>query len=46
MSVIIIGLSIFSVAIAMFVILDMDTPYGGLFGIPSDAMRKALADMM
>ena len=35
-----------SVAIAVFVILDMDEPYGGLFGVPSTAMRNALADMM
>jgi hypothetical protein len=46
MSVIVIGLSILSVAVAMFVILDMDIPYGGLFGIPSQSMRAALADMM
>lgn len=35
-----------SIAIAVFVILDMDEPYGGLFGVPSTAMRNALADMM
>jgi hypothetical protein len=46
MSIIVIGLSILSVAVAMFVILDMDIPYGGLFGIPSTSMRAALADMM
>ena len=46
MSVIVIGLSIVSVALAMFLILDMDMPYGGLFGIPSTSMRAALADMM
>jgi len=46
MSLIVIGLSIVSVATAMFVILDLDTPYGGLFGIPSTSMRAALADMM
>jgi hypothetical protein len=35
-----------SIAIAVFVILDMDEPYGGLFAAPSTAMRNALADMM
>jgi hypothetical protein len=35
-----------SITIAIFVILDMDEPYGGLFGVPSTAMRNALADMM
>jgi hypothetical protein len=34
-----------SITIAVFVILDMDEPYGGLFGVPSTAMRNALADM-
>ena len=42
----IIGLCILSVTAAVFVILDMDQPYGGLFGIPSTSMRDALADMM
>jgi hypothetical protein len=45
-SVIVIGLSAVSITAAMFVILDLDMPYGGLFGIPSSAMRHALADMM
>ena len=35
-----------SITIAVLVILDMDEPYGGLFGVPSTAMRNALADMM
>ena len=39
-------LSALSIAIAVFVILDMDEPYGGLFGVPSTAMRNALTDMM
>jgi len=30
----------------MFVILDLDLPYGGLFGISSTSMRNALADML
>ena len=45
-SIIVIGLSAISISAAMFVVLDLDTPYGGLFGIPSTAMRHALADMM
>jgi hypothetical protein len=45
MSVIVIGLCAVSVSIAVFVILDMDDPYGGLFGIPSTSMRNALVDM-
>jgi hypothetical protein len=45
MSVIVIALCAISVSIAVFVILDMDDPYGGLFGIPSTAMRNTLADM-
>jgi phospholipase/lecithinase/hemolysin len=35
-----------SLCAAVFVILDMDRPYEGLFGIPSTSMRNALADMM
>jgi hypothetical protein len=43
---IVIALSAISVTAAVFVILDLDLPYGGLFGIPSASMRNALADMM
>ena len=39
-------LAALSIAIAVFVILDMDEPYGGLFGVPSTTMRNALDDMM
>lgn len=46
MSVIVMGLCAACVAIALFVILDLDVPYGGWFGVPSTAMRNALADMM
>jgi hypothetical protein len=42
----VIGLCAISVTVAVFVILDMDEPYGGLFGVPSDSMRNALADML
>ena len=40
------GLCALAIAIDVFVILDMDQPYGGLFGIPSTAMRDAFADML
>ena len=45
LTVIIVGLSALSITIAVAVISDMDQPYGGIFGIPSDSMRNALADM-
>jgi hypothetical protein len=35
-----------SVSTAIFVIHALDAPYGGFFGVPSDSMRNALADMM
>ena len=35
-----------SITVSVFVILDMDKPYGGLFGVPSTSMRNTLADMM
>ena len=38
--------ALFALSIAVFVILDMDEPYGGLFGVPSTSMRNAPADMM
>jgi len=41
-----IGIGIVSVTSVMFVILDLDLPYGGLFGISSTSMRLALADML
>jgi hypothetical protein len=46
LAVTVIGIAIVSVASVMFVILDLDLPYGGLFGIPSTSMRLALADML
>jgi len=42
----VIALCALSVSVIVFVILDMDEPYGGLFGVPSASMRNALADMM
>jgi hypothetical protein len=43
---VVIAIAIVSVTSVMFVILDLDLPYGGLFGIPSHSMRLALADML
>ena len=43
---IVIALSAVSITVAVFVIIDLDLPYGGLFGIPSTSMRHALDDMM
>ena len=42
---IVIGIGVISIASVMFVIVDLDLPYGGVFGIPSTSMRNALADM-
>jgi hypothetical protein len=46
MSLTVIGLCALSLSAAVYVILDMDRPYEGLFGIPSTSMRNALADIM
>ena len=46
LNVIVIVMCAVSVSSAIFVIHDLDVPYGGLFGVPSDSMRHALADMM
>jgi hypothetical protein len=46
MVVTVIALCALSITVIVFVILDLDEPYGGLFGIPSASMRNALADMM
>ena len=46
LAVIIIGLCALSVSSAVFVIRDLEVPYGGVFGVPSNSMRNALADMM
>jgi len=42
----VIAIAIVSVTSVMFVILDLDLPYGGLFGVSSHTMRLALADML
>jgi hypothetical protein len=34
-----------TIASAIFVILDMDTPFGGLFSVSSQPMRDALAQL-
>jgi hypothetical protein len=41
----VVALCALSITVAVFVILDMDEPYGGLFGVPSASMRNALDDM-
>jgi len=46
LNVIVILMCAVSVSSAIFVIHDLDLPYGGLFGVPSDSMRRALADIM
>ena len=45
-TVIVVVLSVTSIVSAVFVIQDLDMPYGGLFGIPSTSMRNALDDML
>jgi hypothetical protein len=42
----VVALCALSITVVVFVILDMDEPYGGLFGVPSTSMRNALADMV
>jgi hypothetical protein len=46
LAVIILGLCALSVSSAIFIIRDLEVPYGGIFGVPSDSMRNALADML
>ena len=46
LNVIVIVMCAVSVSSAIFVIHDLDIPYGGLFGVPSDPMRHALVDMV
>jgi hypothetical protein len=42
---IVLAIGVVAVASVMFVIIDLETPYSGIFGITSHAMREALADM-
>lgn len=44
-SAIVLAISAVAVASVMFVIIDLNVVYGGIFGITSSAMRDALADM-
>ena len=46
MVIIALALCALSLTSAMFVILDLDLPYGGLFGISSQSMRDALHAMI
>jgi len=46
LNVIVIVMCAVSVSSAIFIIRDLDLPYGGWFGVPSDSMRNALKDMM
>jgi hypothetical protein len=46
LNIIVIVMCAISVSSAIFVIHDLDFPYGGLFGVPSESMRNALQDMM
>lgn len=43
---IVLAIGIVSISTVMFVITDLETHYAGLFGIPSTAMRDALASMV
>ena len=42
---IVLAIGVVCVASVVFVIVDLNAPYGGLFGISSSAMRDALTDM-
>jgi hypothetical protein len=42
---VVLAIGVVSISSVMFVIVDLDWPYCGLFGIPSDSMRSALAAM-
>jgi hypothetical protein len=46
LNVVVIVMCALSVSTAIFVIQSLDVPYGSLFGVPSESMRNALADMM
>jgi hypothetical protein len=46
LNIIVFALCALSVSVAVFVIQGLDLPYGGLFGVSSESMRHALADMM
>jgi hypothetical protein len=41
----VLGIGVVAISSVMFAIVDLEIPYGGMFGITSTAMRGALADM-
>lgn len=43
---IVLAIGVVSISTVMFVITDLETHYGGLFGVPSLSMRNALASML
>ncbi|WP_448952092.1 bestrophin-like domain [Labrys neptuniae] len=45
LSVVVLALGVVCVSSVMFVIVDLKTPYGGIFSISSASMRDALTDM-
>ena len=45
LAVIVLAIGVLSISSVMFVIVDLNLPYGGLFSISSSSMRDALADM-
>ncbi|MDL2408667.1 hypothetical protein PY650_24090 [Rhizobium calliandrae] len=45
-TVVAIGIGALAISTVIFVIADLDKPYGGVFGIPSTSMRNALEDML
>jgi hypothetical protein len=45
LAVIVLAIGVVSISTVMFVITDLETHYGGLFGVPSLSMRNALASM-
>lgn len=42
---VVLGIGVVAIASVMFAIIDLDIPYGGIFGITSTALRDALVDM-
>ncbi len=45
MTVVVLAIGVVSISSVMFVIVDLDLPYRGIFSISSSSMRDALADM-
>lgn len=42
---VVLGIGVVAISSVMFAIVDLEIPYGGMFGITSAAMRDALVDM-